>query len=240
MISEAAGWDASAQAWIKHVETDATRIHVLDAPMLAECGDVAGKAVLDDGCGEGRFSRMLAERGAVISGIDPTIDFVEVARQKHPGGDYRVGVAESLPFADESFDLVISYLVILDVDDYLSAIKEMERVLRPGGRIVLANLQSFATTRVDPWIEDEDGNRLHVAVDNYSEERGDAVTWNGISIVNYHRPLSAYLNAFIGQGLRLEKFLEPLPTDESVKLVPRLAEYQRIPFMVIMTWSKPW
>lgn len=235
----AAGWDASAQAWIKNVEVDATRLYVLDAPMLAECGDVDGKPVLDAGCGEGRFSRMLTERGAVVSGIDPTVDFIDLAKQKHPGGDYRVGFAENLPYDSESFDLVISYLVILDVDDYLGAISEMARVLKPGGRIVLANLQSFATTRVDPWVEDESGNRLHLAVDNYSEERGDAVAWNGISIINYHRPLSSYLNAFINQGLVLTRFLEPLPSAEAVEKIPRLSEYLRIPFMLVMTWSKP-
>lgn len=239
MISEAAGWDASAQAWIKSVEVDATRLYVLDAPMLAECGVVEGKLVLDAGCGEGRFSRMLAGRGAVVFGIDPTSDFIELAKQRHPAGDYRVGVAERLPFPDESFDLVISYLVILDVEDYLGAISEMVRVLKPGGKIVLANLQSFATTRVDPWVEDAAGNRLHVAVDNYSEERGDAVAWNGISIVNYHRPLSSYINAFIDQGLVLSRFLEPLPSKESIQKVPRLSEYLRIPFMLVMSWHKP-
>ncbi len=238
-MPEAAGWDASADAWIETVEHDLNRVCVLDQPMLEQCGTVAGRRVLDIGCGEGRFARMLAERGAEVSGIDPTAAFIEVAKAKHPEGDYRVGVAEDLPYPDASFDLLISYVALVDIPDFRTAISEMARVLRPGGRAVVSNLQSFATARLDPWIEDAQGNRLYFSLDNYMEERADDVAWKGISITNFHRPLSAYLESFLANGFILKRFIEPLPSDEAIRKFPRLADYYRVPWMHLTTWEKP-
>ncbi len=64
------GWDASAAAWLEDVEQNVTR-KMLDPLILHLCGDVSGRHTIDVGCGEGRFSRMLAERGALTTGIDP-------------------------------------------------------------------------------------------------------------------------------------------------------------------------
>lgn len=238
MTSEAAGWDASAHAWIDTVQNDANRKFVLDEPMLAECGEVSGKMVLDVGCGEGRFCRMLADRGAIVTGIDPTQDLIEAAKGRHGNIDFRIAGGENLPFEDATFDLVVCYLVLIDIPDFRAAIAEMARVLRPGGKLVVANLQSFATTRELPWVRDANGNKVHFAVDNYNQEIGMDVAWNGISIVNFHRPLAAYLNCFIENGLVLTKFLEPVPTDEAIAQAPNLADYRRVPIMCVMTWLK--
>ena len=239
MVSEAAGWDASAQAWIKCVQNDLNRKYVLDQPMLSECGEVGGLEVLDAGCGEGRFCRLLAERGAKATGIDITAALIEEARRQHSEGRYEVGDVERLPYADSMFDIVVSYVVLLDVRDFRAAIFEMARVVKPGGKVVVANLQSFATTRNQPWVKDEAGNKLFFAMDNYNEEVGAAVEWAGVSIYNYHRPLHAYLNAFVESGLLLTKFLEPVPEPEAVRAEPNLADYLRVPFMNLSTWRKP-
>lgn len=239
MISEAAGWDASAQAWIDTVQNDLNRKYVLDGPMLSECGDVDGRKILDAGCGEGRFCRMLAERGARVTGIDITAALIEEARRRHPDGEYTVGHVETLPYDDATFDLLVSYVVLLDVKDFRAAIREMARVLKPGGRAAVSNLQSFATTIERPWVRDAEGNKIHFAMDNYNEEVGTAVAWEGISIFNYHRPLHFYINAFLESGLQLVKFLEPLPSSEAVKEAPSLADYLRVPFMNLTTWRKP-
>jgi 2-polyprenyl-3-methyl-5-hydroxy-6-metoxy-1,4-benzoquinol methylase len=65
--------------------------------------------VLDVGCGAGRFSRIAADRGAMISGLDATASFVEIARERVPEGDFRVGEMEDLPWADNSFDVVTGF-----------------------------------------------------------------------------------------------------------------------------------
>lgn len=236
---EGNGWDSSAQAWIEFVRNgDPNREYVLDPVMLGMIGKVSGKAVLDAGCGEGRFCRMLAKRGASVTGIDPTHDLIEFAKKEHPKGRYIECGAEALPFEDGSFDLVVSYLTLIDIDDYEKAISEMARVLRKGGRLAVANLNSFVTTRPEGWEKDAAGNRLYIPVDNYFEYVPQRVQWRGITIVNWHRPFEAYLKALLAEGLRLVEFHEPKPIREGLEDRPGLADGLRVPFFHAMLWEK--
>src|SRR5215475_14411302 len=107
------GWDNSAQAWIESMgeggeRGDWGRQHVLDPVMMARVKEGRFKTAIDVGCGEGRFCRMLKAAGVRATGIDPTRQLLETARQRDPDGDYR-GRAEQLEFAASSFDLVVSY-----------------------------------------------------------------------------------------------------------------------------------
>src|SRR3977135_1625267 len=94
------GWELSAQAWINSMgeRGDWAREHVLDPVMLDRAAAHRSGRALDVGCGEGRFCRMLSATGMAAIGIDPTRQLVELARRRHPSGDYRLGVAERLEF----------------------------------------------------------------------------------------------------------------------------------------------
>lgn len=232
-------WENSADAWAAFVEQgDNNRDLLLDPVVLAECGDVGGLQILDVGCGEGRFCRMLAKRGATVIGLDPTPSLIEIAERKAGGPEYFLGMAEELPFEDGLFDQVISYLALLDVEGYRIAISEMARVLKPGGRAIVANQNAFITTSMTGWHRGPNGEFLHYPVDRYLEEWGERTSWKGIEIVNYHRPLSAYFDAFLTNGFHLRRFLEPGPTDEAIRLAPSLAENRRVPFFYVANWQK--
>jgi SAM-dependent methyltransferase len=235
-----AGWDASAAAWIACVdEGDPSRQFLLDPVVLDLCGEVGGLRALDAGCGEGRFGRMLAAQGAIVSGFDPCRLFVETAVMRHSRGNYFVASAEDIPLSSASFDLVVSYLVLLDVPDFKRAIQEMARVLKPGGRLVVANMLCFRTATDDTgWVVDDQGKKLHVAVDDYNRERAVHVSWKGISVTNYHRPAEAYFSAFINAGLRLAAYREPTPSEESVEKHPSFASEARVPLFCVMAWDK--
>jgi SAM-dependent methyltransferase len=184
---------------------------------------------------------MLAERGAKTVGLDPTSLLIQTAREKHPDGEYVKGSGEKLPFESESFDMVVFYLTLIDIPDFRSAIKEANRVLRPEGKLVAGNLASHATTSVGNlgWVKDEKGNRLHFAIDNYLDEYGDVVGWKGIKIVNWHRPLSAYFDTYLSEGLILKRFLEPAPTLEQAAENPSWNYDRRVPYTNAMLWQKP-
>ncbi len=217
---------------------DPNRVLLLDEVMLGLCGDVSGLDVLDVGCGEGRFCRMLAARGAKTMGLDPTRALIAEARRRQPAGIFHEGVAEALPVAAASQDLVVSYVALVDIPDYRSAIREMARVLRPGGRIVVANLNGFNTATNLFWARDAAGNKLHWTMDNYMVERANRAEWAGVSIVNWHRPLSAYMREFLGAGLRLEHFDEPMPKPEVLKLNAGMSDFRRMPHFCTMVWRK--
>lgn len=96
---------------------DWARQHVLDPVMLGRLTHRAYRSALEVGCGEGRFCRMLKASGITAIGIDPTSALVEEARRRDAAGDYGLGNAESLPFEAGSFDLVVSYLTLIDIAD---------------------------------------------------------------------------------------------------------------------------
>ncbi len=235
------GWDHSAPGWLADIGDagDATRRFVMDAPMLAALP--ATGRMLDIGCGEGRFCRMAQAQGLETVGLDPTQALLDAAREKDPTGRYVQGRAEDLPFEAARFDAVVFYMSLIDIPDFRGAIQEAVRVLRGGGRLLIANLHSYVTARPRQWGEGShwvyDGDaRTHMAMDDMMQERPIISAWRGIRIENYHRPLSAYMDALLGAGLTLRAFEDPPCTSPDPDLNNR---YTRMPWALFMAWDKP-
>jgi ubiquinone/menaquinone biosynthesis C-methylase UbiE len=135
----------------------------LEQQLLFELlGSVAGKTLLDIGCGDGALASDLARRGAIVTGLDA--DFVMIAaarrRAKTEGTQLHLveGQAERLPFNDAAFDLVVAVTVLCFVQDGGQAFNEMARVLKPGGRLVIGELGRrslwAAHRRIRGWLGD--------------------------------------------------------------------------------------
>jgi SAM-dependent methyltransferase len=108
------------------------------APQLADTAGVrGGMRVVDVGCGPGGLTAVLAERvGAEhVAAIDPAPQFAAACQRRHPGADVRVGGAEDLPWADDSFDAALASLVVAFMRDPELGIGEMVRVTRAGGTV---------------------------------------------------------------------------------------------------------
>jgi len=234
------GWQSSADAWVTDMgdRGDFGRRYVLDPVMLPRALAGSPQKALDVGCGEGRFCRMLRSHGVDVVGIDPTPALIAAARRRDVGGSYLKARAERLPFRAEAFDLVVSYLSLIDIPDVQAAVPEMARVLRPGGTLLIANLTSFNTACGDVgWIKDSDGRRLYYPIDHYLQERAFWIEYRGIRVINHHRPLSTYLRALLGAGLVLTHFDEPAPTSDAP--ASRARGYARAPWFLVMQCLKP-
>lgn len=194
------------------------------------------RTAVDVGCGEGRFCRMLSARGWKTVGVDPTEEFLVAARATDPSGEYLAGVGEALPIS--SVDTVVSYLSFIDIPDFRAAISEFSRVLPAGGAAVVANCHPILTVGPGSWVLDHEGQRLAWQIDDYFTERGVPVEWAGISVLNYHRPLSAYFSCFLASGFSLESYSEPLPSAEAIALHPSLVSAARIPYFDVAVWRK--
>jgi SAM-dependent methyltransferase len=99
-----------------------------------------GMKVLDVGCGTGALSLAALENvrpGGTVTGLDPKPEMLAVARRKPEPVDWKDGRAEELPFEDASFDAAISQYAFMYFDDKPRALREMLRVLRPGGRLAV-------------------------------------------------------------------------------------------------------
>jgi SAM-dependent methyltransferase len=240
MCSMDNGWEASTEAWIADMgeHGDFGRRYVLDPIMLPRALTRSPKKVLDVGCGEGRFCRMLKLHGVDVTGMDPTPALITAARARDADGAYLEAAAERLPFGDAAFDLVVSYLSLIDIPDIRAAIPEMARVLNPGGALLIANLNGFNTACADTgWVKDGAGQHLYYPIDDYLQERSMWIEYRGIRIMNHHRPLSTYLRALLDAGLRLAFFDEPAPSTGAP--TSKAMSYRRAPWFLVMEWVKP-
>lgn len=110
-------------------------------PAAAQFERARGLRVLEIGCGLGTDGAQFAKAGAIYTGVDLTDAAVDLARRRFElfnlAGDFRTADAEKLDFADESFDLVYSHGVLHHTPDTVQSVKEVHRVLKPGGRAVV-------------------------------------------------------------------------------------------------------
>ena len=111
-------------------------------PVLCETAHIGpGQRLLDVACGTGALTVAAAGRvspGGAVFGLDINPEMLAVARRHHPEIEWHEGRAESLPFAGASFDAVVSQFGLMFFDDRVAALREMQRVLRPGGRLAVA------------------------------------------------------------------------------------------------------
>ena len=137
----------------------------LEGQLILELvGDARGRKVLDVGCGDGEFALELTKRGARVTGIDASTAMIQSAkrRAKQHNADinFQVAVAEQLPFQAEQFDVVTAITILCFVGDAAPVFREIARVLRPGGRLVIGELGKWsswaAARRVRAWF----GSRL--------------------------------------------------------------------------------
>ena len=231
-------WTEAAEDWFQ--QNQAVRTGMLDSWMLSALGDVAGARVVDIGCGEGRFSRLLSGLGAKVTGVDLTELFIERARTLSVGDEtYVVGDAENLAnLASQSFDLAVSYIVLVDLLDFERSIEASYRVLRPGGRFVVCNVHPMRTSVPYGWIN-QGGRKLFYALDNYTDEGPREFEWWGRRFINMHRTLSSYITAFLETGFVLEGLHEPVPSEEQLKANPTFDDEYRTPNFIIYVLRKP-
>lgn len=181
--------------------------------------DVTGLRVLDAGCGSGYYSAWLAEQGAEVVGVDASEAMIAEATDRY--GDRATFLVADLrephdAFEAQSFDLVVSQLVLEHVEDWRTPMAEFERVLRPGGRLVVSCDHPFTTYFVIEHEDPEIGSADATEADYYQVERYDRVWGEGddrIEIPCYRRSLRGVLGPVFEAGFVLEDLREPRPPE---------------------------
>jgi SAM-dependent methyltransferase len=223
---------AANVAWREQGGVDGDPFGLLP-PLLELLGDITGCRVLDAGCGEGYLARVLAARGAHLTGIDLSPRLIELARAKDPAGDigYRVAdLSQPVPGIAGCFDAVASYLVLNDVQDYRGFAATVAASLKPGGRAVLALNNPYSAV-VDRHVAD------YFSSGAASPYRG---LWEaGIKTYHYHQTLEDYLDAFLAPDLHLTKLADIAARADSHRLDACLPHGARFPRFMLLAFSKP-
>ena len=228
-------WDDHADAyadWVERRERPlgaALAQGAIPAALLALLGNVRGKAVLDAGCGEGFLARILAARGARVTGIDLGPRLIARARERGPADiTYRIAdLSRPLPDLAGAFDAVGSYLVLNDVADLRGFAGGLAVLTRPGGRAALALNNPYSSV-------------LRGHLNDYFAE-GARPLYGGMSaalggpVAYYHRTLGEYLAAFLDAGWCLAALVDvSAPARDDLPLPPG----SRFPFFTVLAFDK--
>jgi SAM-dependent methyltransferase len=207
-------YDSFAEAYTAEAEANLINGYYERPAILALAGDVAGRRILDAGCGSGPLFAALRERGAVVTGIDSSTRMLELARQRL-GASAALHLADlgsPLPFADGAFDDVIASLVLHYLEDWTAPLAELRRVLMPGGRLIASVDHPFASQmQAGPGAD-------YFATRKWSFEW----TFGGHSapMSFWHRPLHAMTDAFTAASFRIAVISEPSPAPGAGELFP--------------------
>jgi ubiquinone/menaquinone biosynthesis C-methylase UbiE len=198
-------YDNFAEAYAAETEFNLVNGYYVRPAVLDLAGDVAGRAILDVGCGAGPLLEALRERGARVTGVDPSAKMLELAR-KRLGKDavlHQAGLGgDPLPFPDGTFDDVVACLVLHYLEDWKAPLAELRRVLTPGGRLIVVVDHPFIYKLMHP-----DADYFTVT------QRPQVWTYGGHSapMLFWHRPLHAMASAFTEAGFRIAVISEPPP-----------------------------
>jgi SAM-dependent methyltransferase len=216
-MTPVAEYDSFAEAYTAGNEAGLMNAYYERPAALRLAGEVAGRRILDAGCGAGPLFAALRDRGAVVSGFDQSAGMLAQARRRlGDDADLRVAdLADPLPFPDEAFDDVVASLVLHYLKDWDPALAELRRVLKPGGRLIASVNHPMSV------------NLTH----RHTGPRPDyfgAYTWTDefpmggrtVRMTFWNRPLHAMTDAFTNAGFRISAISEPRPTPEARELFP--------------------
>src|SRR5215469_1843542 len=205
-------WSQIASEWMARARArNHDEFWAYRASLLAFIGQGAGEA-LDVGCGEGRVSRVLKECGYRVTAIDPIEQLVSAAEQAGSADVYKIAAAAELPFENCSFDLAVAYNVLMDIDDVPAALKEIRRVLRPSGTLVISIVHPFADRG---RFAGPQANAPFVLQKSYfgRERFEDTEVRNGLEMhfAGWSQPLESYMAALENAGFAITSLREPVP-----------------------------
>lgn len=221
-------YDLIAEGYTTENETSLANAYYDRPAILALAGDVAGRRILDAGCGSGPLSAALRHQGAMVTGIDISAGMLELARRRL-GDDARLQRADlksPLPFADNAFDDVIAALVLHYLEDWTAPLAEFRRVLTPGGRLIVSVNHPFQVWFGRPGfgqpvytVHRQPGGKA-----DYFATYSWTVPWTmgdrTAQMRFWHRPLHAMTAAFTGAGFRISVLSEPQPVPAARELFP--------------------
>lgn len=198
---------------------------------------LAGKRVIDLGCGFGWASRWMREEGAVsVLGIDLSENMIRRARADTADAaiTYRIADLEVLDLPAAAFDFAYSALTFHYIADFARLMRMVHRALTPGAGFVFTIEHPIFMAAAQPeWMVDADGRKTW-PVNNYAMEGERRTDWFAEGVIKYHRTMATTLSTLIGAGFVIEGLDEFAPSPGQIAAIPGLAEERERPMLLLV------
>jgi ubiquinone/menaquinone biosynthesis C-methylase UbiE len=249
-------WNEMSEYWTTQVREgrDSWREY-MNAPAFKKMiGDVQGLKLLDLACGEGYFSRFFSMVGADVTGVDfseKQIAAAEKEESKNPLGiRYFIADASKIDFLEpESFDIVICFMALMDIEDYENTIMHASRVLKTEGRFVFIfvhpcfgwSRRHEGTTYCEwEYKRNDDGSRnpQYLKIWEYFTNHPYVMEWRGLGspeslfTTQFHRTITDYVTELNRNGFVISQIIEPRPMGDESSLPSNMGKLFRIPHTI--------
>lgn len=218
--SSAAGWqnwDPLAEMWINNVQQGpdlVCREFMVTRPLLKLAGPLESKRVLDAGCGEGFYSRRMADEGALVTGVDSSAKLVEAACAQDTGrtnrSEFQVASLTDLSELGQ-FDIVVCNQVLNMVPDLPNVFRQFSSVLPVGGRLIISIAHPCFDGVGAGWGHRPNGHMVWTK-SRYGQQVSGRASHGAPA---FHRPISAYISAARAAGFLLSDLVEPVVPDDA-------------------------
>src|SRR3989338_1277721 len=220
--------------------------------MLEALGILNQKKLLDVGCGPGIHAREYARLGANVTGVDVTSEMIEIAKKYCPTAAFQTANIYTLPFNDNSFDIVTASLMTFHLDDPARAFKEVKRVLKDNGKFLYSDLSPFYLARGNDrnltnihhalgHSRDKVTGEIQVFSGNFEEDTVDKVPLvSGADVKCYRRMFGSNTRIIAQAGLTIVDYINCFPTPEFEKIRPQAYQILNAmpPYCIYVTQKK--
>ncbi len=233
----------SMDTWVEKAETNDFRLYYIMPYTLQKLGEVQGKEVLDLGCGEGGYSRALSKQGAIVTAVDCSETFTTYVTNKAREENLDIktlcrNANELTGIIDNTYDVVLCSMMLMDVEDLDGTLREIYRVIKPNGRAFISILHPCFKPKEGKWILEDD--EIKVLVSDYFNPTEWVGEIKGIdtSVIYRHRTLSEYIKAFVRNKFTIVDLNEPIPSEEQMDMSSRIKWLSKIPMYLFMELEK--
>ena len=252
-------WDGNADAWTKlsRAGYDVYRDRMNTPAYFALLPPVAGRRGLDLGCGEGSNTRLLARRGARMTGVDISPRFIAHARQAEAaeplGIGYLVASAVEIPFPPAAFDFVSAFMSFMDIAETERVLAEAHRLLKPAGFLQFSITHPCFDLPHRKKVYDDAGRIIAIELAGYFDHQdGKIERWifgaapeearAGLPLFQtprFNRTLSQWINLLADAGFVIERAAETCASAELIRERPGMMDARVLPHALIMRARKP-
>jgi SAM-dependent methyltransferase len=197
--------------------------------------------VLDLGCGEGGYSRKLAQKGATVTAVDCSEGAIKYCISKAWEEELKIAYHlrnsnDLYEIASDAFDVVLASMMLMDCEDFEGTIREIVRVLKPSGKLFASVCHPCFHQSGGIGRQRINGDKEVVVSNYYHPTEWEAPLSSGeASVIWRHRTIEDYVKTFIKSGLTITDVNEPIPTEEQSAANADIAWMQKIP--IFMFWE---